>query len=338
MLNLKEQHQHGGGIDLKFAGNFYNGYFDANNTKFNTLVLKYRHRESGGTWSDWTNLVLNTDYSYGTGNTYNSSSINLGTEFDYKKKYEFQLSYADQLSSAVFTQTVKEGEPVYDFGKDKDEENYFWINGNIFIKKIKVYTGSCNNINYNSTLWISNGTDCPPQLNGINFGFLTTKIINDNYIEQELADANSNNRFTRSKIDGAWSSWTKLAIQTDLDSINGAITNVEVPALTVQTDTTEHVLKSFTVTKAGRYMFLADVPINYYGATGRILYLRLKVNGVEKFVGGGIINVSAYTLYTKLLAVVDVPDNANVSVSIQNNLANAQFACGAFGLQYFRLK
>ena len=74
------------------------------------------------------------------------------------------------------------------------------------------------------------------------------------------------------------------------------------------------------------------------GATGRILYLRLKVNTNEKYVGGGIINVSAYTLYTKLLAVVDVPANATVSVSVQNNLANAQFACGAFALSYFRLK
>lgn len=51
---------------------------------------------------------------------------------------------------------------------------------------------------------------------------------------------------------------------TDLNNINTAITSVAVPALSVQTDTTEHVLKSFTVTEAGRYMFLADVPLNYY--------------------------------------------------------------------------
>ena len=132
MLNLKEQHRHGGGIDLKFAGNFYNGYFDANNTKFNTLVLKYRYRESGGTWSNYTKLALNTDYSYGSGNTYSSSNINLGTEFDYQKKYEFQLSYADQLSSATFTQTVKEGEPTFDFGKDSSGNNYFNVNGEIY--------------------------------------------------------------------------------------------------------------------------------------------------------------------------------------------------------------
>ena len=51
---------------------------------------------------------------------------------------------------------------------------------------------------------------------------------------------------------------------TDLDNINTAITSVAVPALSVQTDTTEHILKSFTIKTAGRYMFLADVPLNYY--------------------------------------------------------------------------
>ena len=51
---------------------------------------------------------------------------------------------------------------------------------------------------------------------------------------------------------------------TDLDNINTEITSVAVPALAVKTDTTEHVLKSFTIETAGRYMFLADVPLNYY--------------------------------------------------------------------------
>ena len=56
---------------------------------------------------------------------------------------------------------------------------------------------------------------------------------------------------------------------TDLNNINTAITSVAVPALSVQTDTTEHVLKSFTIETAGRYMFLADVPLNYYRSNGQ---------------------------------------------------------------------
>lgn len=74
------------------------------------------------------------------------------------------------------------------------------------------------------------------------------------------------------------------------------------------------------------------------GATGRTLYLRLKVNTNEKYVGGGIINVYAYTLYTKLLAVVDVPANGTIEITLKNDSDGKQFACGDFSLQYFKLK
>ncbi len=56
----------------------------------------------------------------------------------------------------------------------------------------------------------------------------------------------------------------ETAIQTEMNNINTAITSVAVNALSVQTDTTEHILKSFAIETAGRYMFLADVPLNYY--------------------------------------------------------------------------
>lgn len=203
---------------------------------------------------------------------------------------------------------------------------------------IETYNGSCNDINYTSFLWINNGTDCPPQLNGINYGYLTTKALNDDYIEQEFADGNSNNRYTRSKVGGTWKDWIKVIIQTDLDNINGEIISSSVPALAIQEDTTEHILKTITIAKEGKYMFNADVPINYYGATGRILYLKLKVNGVEKYVGGGVVNSYVYTLYTKLLAVVDVPAGATITITLQNDVDGKKFMCQEFNLQYFRLK
>lgn len=61
----------------------------------------------------------------------------------------------------------------------------------------------------------------------------------------------------------------ETAIQTEMNNINTAITSVAVPALSVQTDTAEHILKSFTIETAGRYMFLADVPLNYYRDNGQ---------------------------------------------------------------------
>jgi hypothetical protein len=272
MQSSKERLRHGGGVSLKFSGNFYNGYFDSNNTVFNTLEFKWRYKESdnGAEWSNWTNLVLNSDFEYGSENKFTSKGyINLGNNYDYKKSYIFELEYKDKLTLLTFQQFVNVGEPCIDYGKDKDGENYFWVNGNIYMGKMKNYTGSCNNIKETCLLWINNGSDCPAQLNNINFGFLFTKYTSDNYIEQEFADANSNQRFTRSKIGGVWYPWTKILTQTDLDSINGEIASITVPALAVCTDITEHVLTNFTIAKAGRYMFLADVPLNYYRSNGQ---------------------------------------------------------------------
>jgi hypothetical protein len=150
MQSLKEQLQHGGGVSLSFSGNFYNGYFDTAKTKFNTLGIKWRYREAGSsTWSAWTSLVLNTGFKYGTGNTYfsgngtSSQGISLGTGFNYKKNYVFELCYNDKLSSVTYSQTVKEGEPCFDYGKDKDGNNYLNVNGKIYsnndvISKIEV--------------------------------------------------------------------------------------------------------------------------------------------------------------------------------------------------------
>lgn len=139
MQSLEEQLQHGGGVSLSFSGNFYNGYFDTAKTKFNTLGIKWRYREAGSsTWSAWTSLVLNTGFKYGTGNTYfsgngtSSQGISLGTGFNYKKNYIFELCYNDKLSSVTYSQTVKEGEPCFDYGKDKDGNNYLNVNGKIY--------------------------------------------------------------------------------------------------------------------------------------------------------------------------------------------------------------
>lgn len=147
MQSLEEQLQHGGGVSLSFSGNFYNGYFDTAKTKFNTLGIKWRYREAGSsTWSAWTSLVLNTGFKYGTGNTYfsgngtSSQEISLGTGFNYKKNYIFELCYNDKLSSVTYSQTVKEGEPCFDYGKDKNGNNYLNVNGNIYKNNKNIFS------------------------------------------------------------------------------------------------------------------------------------------------------------------------------------------------------
>lgn len=90
---------------------------------------------------------------------------------------------------------------------------------------------------------------------------ILTKIGFNNGSQPALNDTNLNQMQTN--IQTAISTLEEN-VETEMNNINTAITSVAVPALSVQTDTTEHILKSFEIETAGRYMFLADVPLNYY--------------------------------------------------------------------------
>lgn len=90
---------------------------------------------------------------------------------------------------------------------------------------------------------------------------ILTKIGFNNGSQPALNDTNLNQMQTN--IQTAISTLEEN-VETEMNNINTAITSVAVPALAVQTDTTEHILKSFAIETAGRYMFLADVPLNYY--------------------------------------------------------------------------
>lgn len=104
---------------LKVSGNYYRGSFGAYS---NTLTLKYRYREaSSSTWSTWTTLASST-YTIGT-KSYSSSAITVGTDFDYRTEYVFQVSAVDgtadyPLTTVTNTINVQRGIPVFDWGEN----------------------------------------------------------------------------------------------------------------------------------------------------------------------------------------------------------------------------
>lgn len=125
-------------VYLSFAGNFFNGYYDANKANFNTITMKWRYKEVNGSWSSYTNLTLNTHFKYGSGNTYYSgngssqANITLANVFDYQKSYIIEISYADRLSSYTVQKPLSQGIPVHDEGVDANGDNYFNINGEFY--------------------------------------------------------------------------------------------------------------------------------------------------------------------------------------------------------------
>lgn len=114
-------------IVLEYSGNLFNKTFGS---VTNTLSLKYRYRKHGAsTWSSYVNLTPTK-----SGNTYSNGTlaVSLGTNFDYREEYDFQIVVADKLMTITKSQTVAIGIPVCDWGKEDFQFNVpvFLKNGN----------------------------------------------------------------------------------------------------------------------------------------------------------------------------------------------------------------
>jgi hypothetical protein len=102
-------------IACTFNGNYFNGSFGAES---NTLNVKWRYREVGGSYgsySNFTETIVGNAYSNG------SSEIVLGTSFDYTKSYQFEFIANDKIYTAseiISTKTVTQGLPNYHWDAD----------------------------------------------------------------------------------------------------------------------------------------------------------------------------------------------------------------------------
>lgn len=133
---------------LNFSGNFYNGYYDEAKSNFNDLTIKWRYklRDSGewitegtdDTQDGWHNLTLNTDYKYNEHENKYSSIDDIVIEdlFDYQENYTIEIQYQDRLDLYTTSQPILAGIPNHDYGKDGNGNNYFNINGDLYVKGI----------------------------------------------------------------------------------------------------------------------------------------------------------------------------------------------------------
>lgn len=116
-----------GEVAVKFDGNYFNSTFGQ---VANILHIFYRYRKKGtSSWSGWVELskVIN-------GNRYSNGSnpISLGTNFDYRESYEFQIKANDKIYTAEEVSSIKSvsaGIPVANWGK-----NNFDINVVLYLK------------------------------------------------------------------------------------------------------------------------------------------------------------------------------------------------------------
>lgn len=180
--DVERQSQTSSSVKLNFTGNFYNGYFDGNNTNFNNLTIKWRYKlTDSGSWitegaddttNGWHNLTLNTDFKYDEGkNTYQSNGdIVISDLFDYQKKYTIEICYKDELDTYTVQKPLPEGKPNHDYGVDSEGNNFFNVNGNYFKNGEPLIMQACN----------INETEGKAYTSGENITFKSERFNNSN--------------------------------------------------------------------------------------------------------------------------------------------------------------
>lgn len=94
-----------GNMSLTISGNYFNSSFGSVS---NTLTVKYRYKEQGGSFGSWVSLTATK-----SGNTYTATDSLTG--LDYQKAYVFEAYSQDQLiTTSTVTKTVQ-SIPIFDW-------------------------------------------------------------------------------------------------------------------------------------------------------------------------------------------------------------------------------
>lgn len=109
-------------VSVAFGSPFYNGYFDANNTKQNKFKYTWRYKKSTEeTWSSWYTLDLSTaqinNNAINQTATYLKDSSGNNIEFEYHTSYNIEYKYADLLTSFQYSTILPPSEAVWSWGE-----------------------------------------------------------------------------------------------------------------------------------------------------------------------------------------------------------------------------
>ena len=109
-------------VFVMFGSPFYNGYFDANNTKQNQFTYTWRYKKTTEeTWSSWYTLDLSTAQINNNviyqPQIYLKDSSGNNIEFEYHTSYNIEYKYADLLTSFQYSTILQPSEPVWSWGE-----------------------------------------------------------------------------------------------------------------------------------------------------------------------------------------------------------------------------
>lgn len=109
-------------VSVAFGSPFYNGYFDANNTKQNKFTYTWRYKKTTEeTWSSWYTLDLSTaqinNNAINQTATYLKDASGKNIEFEYHTSYNIEYKYADLLTSFQYSTILPPSEAVWSWGE-----------------------------------------------------------------------------------------------------------------------------------------------------------------------------------------------------------------------------
>ena len=201
-------------VNASLKGNWFNDNFGTTN---NTLSMKYRYRQSGGSWGSYNTISPNKN-----GNTFSYSS-SLGSSFNFNYEYEFEFVIEDKLMTVTQDVIVTQGIPILDIGKGD-----VVVNGELYIGDLNVekaievnnVTSSADLDDYTETgIWSFNSTINGP--NDTDGGWLRVMRISQYAIKQifynlGIADIDDWYIFVRTKAGSSWSRWQKIQLEGEV--------------------------------------------------------------------------------------------------------------------------
>lgn len=130
-MTIKGEIDLNGGLDITITGQVWEGNFGL---VTNSTFLKYRYKKSGGTWSNWAEIIPKTLNSYYTINAH----IDLGNDFNYRETYIIQSYIEDKAYSFYSPEISIAASPIFDWSHDDFNFNVpVTINGgNVLVEDV----------------------------------------------------------------------------------------------------------------------------------------------------------------------------------------------------------
>ena len=130
----------------------------------------------------------------------------------------------------------------------------------------------------------------------------------------------------------------KVTINTLFDDVNDLTTTLNTSTISETTTTDEVTLVNYTIPKAGLYLIAGYLYPNYYGASGRTIFVYIKKNSYISHYTANVINGSAYIVTQTINSVIEFNQGDTLTISIQNDTQNKSWAMGEGVINLVKLK